>query len=96
MCRDEVDAIEASIALCGRAKKWIADRLQISRSYFTEVTRGQKRVPDWMIEPLCALTGTTLLAQYRDLQRALRMSERREAEAARIARIADAARAGQS
>ncbi|WP_440221859.1 hypothetical protein ACQQ2N_12250 [Dokdonella sp. MW10] len=88
----EEDAIEASIRISRRAKSWLAGRLGVSRSYFSEVTAGVKRMPEWMVAPLCALCGTTLLAQYRDLQRALRASEQREAEHARIDRIAAAAR----
>ena len=89
MCQSECDAL--LVALTHRGKKprtWFAKALGVSRSYFSEITKGTKALPDWMVTPLCVLTGTNLVAQYRDLQKALRMVGATESESARIERIA--------
>ena len=89
MCQSERDALLVALAHRGRrSRAWFAKALGVSRSYFSEITTGTKPVPDWMVTPFCVLTGSNLLAQYRDLQRALRIVSDREAEASRIERIA--------
>lgn len=88
MCESETDALLAALAMRGRrSRSWFARALGISRSYFSEITSGTKPVPEWLVVPFCILTGSNLLSQYRDLQRALRLVTDREAESARIARI---------
>jgi hypothetical protein len=88
MCQSESEALLVALSNRGkRTRSWFAKALGISRSYFSEITSGTKAIPDWMIVPICVLTGTNILAQYRDLQRALRMVKQAESEASRIERI---------
>ncbi len=61
----------------GYTDSWFAEHLTCSRSYFCEIKRGAKDVPDWFIEPFCALTGSNILRQYLKLQKALRAADMR-------------------
>lgn len=75
MCASEAQALRVAMRHRGkRASSWFANQLDVSRSYFSEIATGKKPIPDWMIVPLCVLTGTNLLAQYRQWQRAMRIA----------------------
>ena len=89
MCASEAEALR--VALVARGKKshsWFAKSLGLSRSYFSELANGKKAIPDWMIVPLCVLTGTNLLSQYREWQRAMNIACATETDAQRAERIA--------
>jgi plasmid maintenance system antidote protein VapI len=86
-CESEAQALRLSIEFRGHSDSWFARELGRSRSYFSEIVNGKKAIPDWMIAPLCVLTGTNLLAQYRKWQQALNVVDAVETEAQREARI---------
>lgn len=94
-CASERDAFIGSLkARCGGYKQaWFAASLGITPAYFSQIKAGQRRIPDWMVIPFCALTGTNLLRQYQQLQSALREIESRGSENARTDAIAVAVRA---
>lgn len=89
-CMSERDAFVASMkARCGGYKQaWYAAALGVSGAYLSQIKAGDRRVPDWMVVPFCALTGTNLLRQYRQLQEALRAIEQRDSDNLRIDQIA--------
>jgi hypothetical protein len=94
-CESEAQALRVSLRARGHTDSWYAKALKradsvrsLSRSYFSELTTGKKRIPDWMIAPICVLTGTNLLAQYRAWQRKIALLDQAETEADRDARIA--------
>ena len=86
-CESEAQALRVSLRARGHSNSWYAGALKRSRSYFSEIVNGKKEIPDWMIAPICVLTGTNLLAQYRKWQQALNAVEGVETEADRDARI---------
>lgn len=91
MCQSEADAIAASLRhrLAGYSQSWVAKALGYSRSYFSELKTGTKAMPESRVAHFCHLTGTNLLQQYRDLQKAIALMQG-ESAAARIERIARA------
>lgn len=54
---------------------WLAERLKVSKGYLSRVLSGQQPFPRWMLQPVSFATGTRLLQQYDDLQRALRITD---------------------
>jgi DNA-binding transcriptional regulator YdaS (Cro superfamily) len=93
-CTSERDAFVASMkARCGSYKQsWFAAALGVSGAYISQIKSGDRNVPDWMVDPFCALTGTNLLRQYRQLQQALRAIEQRDSDNARTDAIASVLR----
>ncbi len=51
---------------------WLAARLNVSRGYLSRVLCGHQPMPRWMHQPIAFATGTRLIQQYDDLQRAMR------------------------
>lgn len=89
MCASEAEALRVSLVARGKkSNAWFAKALGLSRSYFSELMNGKKAVPEWMVLPLCVLTGTNLLAQYRDWQRAMNIATATETDSQRAERIA--------
>lgn len=66
---NEAQAI--AVALRGHKQAYIAAQLGISGPYLTLIKKGERPLPDKLVLPLCYLTGTLLIQQYRDLQEAL-------------------------
>lgn len=89
-CLSDRDAFVASLkARCGSYKQsWFAAALGVSSAYISQIKTGTRKVPDWMVMPFCALTGTNLLRQYRQLQEALRVVEQRDSDNLRTDLIA--------
>lgn len=54
---------------------WLAGRLKVSKGYLSRVLAGVQPMPRWMLQPISFATGTRLLQQYDDLQRALRITD---------------------
>ena len=54
---------------------WLAGRLKVSKGYLSRVLNGQQPFPRWMLQPISFATGTRLVQQYDDLQRALRITD---------------------
>ena len=89
-CLTERDAFVASLkSRCGSYKQaWFAAALGVSCAYFSQIKSGKREIPEWMVMPFCALTGTNLLRQFRRLQEALRAIEERDADNLRTDLIA--------
>lgn len=54
---------------------WLAQRLKVSKGYMSRVLSGIQPFPRWMLQPISFATGSRLLQQYDDLQRALRITD---------------------
>ena len=68
----EAQALRVSIVAGHHKLDFIAACVGKSRSYVSRLQSGERPIPDRLIGPLCAATGSNLLRQYVDLQRALR------------------------
>ncbi len=67
----EAQALAVSIAAGGHKLDYVAACIGRSRSYVSRMQTGSAPIPHRLIGPLCAATGSNLLRQYMDLQRAL-------------------------
>ena len=67
----EAQALAISIAAGNHKLAYIAACTGKSVSYISRLQKGKRPIPERLVGMLCAATGTTLLAQYRELQRAL-------------------------
>lgn len=54
---------------------WLAKRLKVSKGYLSRVLNDQQPFPRWMLQPISFATGTRLIQQYDELQRALRITD---------------------
>jgi len=91
LCDTERDAFLASVQLSHLTYEELAVRIGVTKQ---AVNKWKDRgIPGNRVTAFCNATGTLLMRQYLDLQRALRESEGREREADRIAHIASFTRA---
>jgi hypothetical protein len=67
----EAQALAVSIAAGNHKLDYIADAVGKSRSYISRLQTGSAPIPDRLVLPLCAATGSLLLQQFRDLQAAM-------------------------
>ena len=67
----DAHALAVSIAAGHHKLDYIAACIGKSKSYVSRMQTGSAPIPDRLIGPLCAATGTNLLRQHRDLTRAL-------------------------
>lgn len=67
----EAQALAVSIRSGSHKLDYIAACIGKSRSYISRMQRGSAPIPDRLVGPLCAATGSNLLRQFIDLQRAL-------------------------
>lgn len=67
----ESQALAVSILAGGHKLDTIAAQIGKSRSYISRMQTGSAPIPEKLIGPLCAATGSNLLRQYVDLQRAI-------------------------
>lgn len=67
----DAQALAVSILAGGHKLQYVADCIGKSKSYVSRMQNGSAPIPDRLIGPLCAATGSNLLRQYRDLQWAL-------------------------
>lgn len=86
-------ALAISIAAGHHKLDYIAAAIGKSRAYISRLQRGERPIPIKLIKPLCAATGSNLLAQFLALQEAI---QRIEAESgrqniSRLARLLEAA-----
>jgi plasmid maintenance system antidote protein VapI len=84
-CRSEVDAIRASMALSGLTIRSLAARMGVSKTLIDAISKGQRGLTDRRTTAFCNATGTNLVRQYRDMDRALREAAGRSKERDRIA-----------
>ena len=87
VARIQTDAQAMAVSLIGHKHSYIAAQLCISAGYLSQMLHG-KTVPDWLVTPFCALTGTQLFAQFRRLQEAQRIADGLETEADAIRHLA--------
>lgn len=76
----------------GFSESWLASRLGISRGHLSRILNGSQEMPRWMLKPIAWATGSLLIQQYDDLQRALRIAKG-ETQRDLIERLAEQARA---
>ena len=67
----EAQALAVSIAAGHHKLDYIAACIGKSRAYVSRMQSGKRPIPEHLVGPLCAATGSNLLRQHRDLQRAL-------------------------
>lgn len=67
----EAQALAVSIAAGGHKLDYVAACIGKSRGYVSRMQTGERPIPERLIAPLCAATGSNLLRQYRDLCDAL-------------------------
>lgn len=87
LCFSERDAIAASIALSRLTVREIASRMGVSKSLVDAMAHGSRSLPDKRTAAFCNATGTNLVRQYRDMERALREAAGRTRERDRLAAI---------
>lgn len=79
----ESDAQALAVAIgAGRHKlAYIARCIGKSEGYVSRLRKGERPIPDALVDRLCWATGCNVLRQFRDLQAALQdTTERREVE----------------
>lgn len=67
----EAQALAVAIRAGGHKLDYIAACIGKSRAYVSRLQSGKRQIPHKLIGPLCAATGSNLLRQFIDLQRAL-------------------------
>lgn len=67
----EAQALAVSILAGGHKLDYVAACIGKSRSYVSRMQTGSAPIPSRLVAPLCAATGSNLLQQFIDLQRAL-------------------------
>lgn len=77
----DAQALAVSMQAGGHKLASIAAAIGKSESYVCQLRNGTRPIPDTLVMPLCAATGSNLLRQFRDLMGALEVSDaRREVE----------------
>lgn len=71
----EAQALAVSILAGGHKLDYVAACIGKSRAYVSRLQNGRRPIPERLVGPLCAATGTNLLRQFIDLQRALARHE---------------------
>jgi transcriptional regulator with XRE-family HTH domain len=87
----EAQALAVSIAAGNHKLDYIAACLGKSRSYISRLQSGERSIPEKLIGPLCAATGSNLLRQFIELNQALCEIETKRDAVARLARLMEAA-----
>ncbi len=87
MCFNEHDAIAASVALSGLTYREIAARMGVSKSMVNAMVKGERGLSHRRTQAFCNATGTNLVWQYRDMERALRVAVGRTKARDRMAAI---------
>lgn len=67
----EAQALAVSIAAGHHKLAYVAACIGKSEGYVSLMRSGKRAIPDKLVGPLCAATGSNLLRQFRDLQAAL-------------------------
>jgi ribosome-binding protein aMBF1 (putative translation factor) len=88
MCFTEQDAIAASIVLSGLTYREIAARMGKSKTLVNAIAKGERGLTDRNTAAFCNATGTNLVRQFRDFERARRIAAGTERNRDRIAQIA--------
>ncbi len=67
----EAQALAVSILAGGHKLECVALRINKSVSYVSRLQNGRRPIPDRLVSPLCAATGSNLLRQFQAMQKAL-------------------------
>ena len=86
MCASERDAFLVSVQLSGLTYEEIGKRVGVSKQGVHKWR--EQGVPHKRTRAFCNATGTLLVVQYRELQKAIRAAQNRVREADRIQSIA--------
>lgn len=78
----DAQALAVSIAAGHHKLEYVAACIGKSRAYVSRMQSGKRPIPEKLVAPLCAATGSNLLRQFRDLQAAL-------GEVCEVSRLAD-------
>lgn len=77
----DAQALAVSIRAGSHKLAYIAACIGKSEAYVCQLRKGVRPIPEALVMPLCAATGSLLLQQFRDLQDAMaEVTERREVE----------------
>jgi len=87
MCFSEQDAVAASVALSGLTYREIAARMGVSKSTVNAMVKGERTLTHKRTNAFCNATGTLLVVQYREMERALREASGRIRARDRMAAI---------
>lgn len=87
LCFTEQDAIAASITLSGLTYREIAARMGKSKSLINAMAKGERGLSRKATQAFCNATGTLLVIQYREMERALREAAGRIRERDRLLSI---------
>ena len=82
----DAQALAISIRAGHHKLEYVAYCIGKSVAYVSRMQNGERPIPDKLVGPLCAATGSNLLRQYRDLQAALN-------EVCEVTRLAELLRA---
>lgn len=83
LCESEEQALQVSIRAGGHKLAYIAACVGKSVPYVSQLQTGKRPIPERLVGPLCAATGSNLLRQVRDLHQALEAPD----EVARLAEM---------
>lgn len=67
----EAQALAVSILASGYKQAVIAKAINKSEAYISQLRNGRRPIPQKLIDPLCAATGSNLLKQFIALERAM-------------------------
>ena len=87
LCFSEQDAIVASINLSGLTLREIGARMGRSKSLVNAMAKGERALARRNTQAFCNATGTLLVIQYREMDRALAVAAGRVRERDRMAAI---------
>jgi hypothetical protein len=87
----DAQALAVSIAAGHHKLDYIGACIGKSRAYISRMQKGERPIPEKLVKPLCAATGSNLLAQFRELQTALNRFEEERDVVKRLARELEAA-----
>lgn len=93
LCFSEADAVAASVNLSGLTYREIAARMGCSKSLVDAMTKGDRNLSKRLTPAFCNATGTRLVVQYREMERALREAQGRVRARDRMAAIVAPTRA---
>jgi DNA-binding CsgD family transcriptional regulator len=85
LCATERDAFLASMTISGKTYEQVGDCIGVSKQAVEKWKRG---IPGGRVTAFCNATGTTLLRDFLDRERAYKAIQGRQREAERIAHIA--------
>ncbi|MBB1060396.1 hypothetical protein H4F98_07385 [Lysobacter spongiae] len=70
-CESEAQALAVAIAAGHHKLAYVAASVGVSVAYLSRLQNGKRPIPEKLVGPLCSATGSNLLRQYLDLQRAI-------------------------